>query len=227
MIIKSDNDPTEIFDRHIAITCPHCGIRSNLSAVAIPRYEYLSRFMPAKVGIGYCCDNCKYPVFLRYSVTNYEQGNRRVVLDDNYEQVETAREVFEFKFLPPLIADDFQEALICYSNFCYNAFAAMCRRCIQSVFTEFGAKGKDRVMQQLEDVRTTANIDDETYKMLEQVVISGHDGAHPHLPKLSMERATVLLELMKDILYQLFVRQAKIQEAISLRQQDLSQNKKS
>ena len=33
-----------------------------------------------------------------------------------------------------------------------------------------------------------------------------HDGVHPHLPKLSEERAAVLLELTRDALYQLFVR---------------------
>jgi hypothetical protein len=223
MIIRSDNVPTEIHDIHITVTCPHCGVRSNISAVSIPRFEYLLRFTPKTVGIAYCCDNCKYPVFLRYTISSYSDS--KIFVEDAYEEVEKAKETFEFKFLPPTVANDFQEALTCYSNVCYNAFAAMCRRCIQSVFMELGAKGKDRVMQQLEDVRTTANIDDETYNMLEQVVISGHDGAHPHLPKLSMERAAVLLELMKDILYQLFVRQAKIQEAIGLRQQDIIQGK--
>ena len=48
-------------------------------------------------------------------------------------------------------------------------------------------------------------------------MLAGHDGAHPHLPKLSAERAAVLLELIKDALYQLFVRKAKIEESARLR----------
>jgi len=127
------------------------------------------------------------------------------------------------QYLPAAIAEDFKEALISYSHLCYNAFAAMCRRCIQSVFIELGATGKDRVIKQLKDVQETASLDAETFDMLKQIIISGHDGAHPNLPKLSEERAGVLLEMMKDILYQLFVRQAKIQEAIELRKQAIAE----
>jgi hypothetical protein len=62
-----------------------------------------------------------------------------------------------------------------------------------------------------------AEIDDETYELLKQIIVHGHDGAHPHLPALSVERAAVLLELMKDVLYQLYVRRAKLQEAMAAR----------
>jgi len=65
-------------------------------------------------------------------------------------------------------------------------------------------------------------IDEEAFDQLKQIMLTGHDGAHPHLPKLSPERAGVLLELMKDVLYQLFVRQAKIREAAELRRQSAS-----
>ena len=62
---------------------------------------------------------------------------------------------------------------------------------------------------------------DETFDLLKQIIISGHDGAHPHLPKLSAERAADLLELMKDVLYQVYMRKSKIQEAIKLRNQSI------
>lgn len=102
----------------------------------------------------------------------------------------------------------------------------MCRRCIQSVFTDLGAEGKDKVFNQLEDIKHTASLDDDTYDLLKQVIVSGHDGAHPHLPRLSPQRAGILLELMKDVLYQLFIRKAKIQEAINMRKQDINEAKK-
>ena len=63
-----------------------------------------------------------------------------------------------------------------------------------------------------------AQIDDETFGVLKQIVIDGHDGAHPHLPRLGPERGAVLLELMKDVLYQLYVRKGKLKEAMELRQ---------
>ena len=98
----------------------------------------------------------------------------------------------------------------------------MCRRCVQSISSDLGAKGKDRVFKQLKDLKEMAEIDDDTFDVLKQVIVAGHDGAHPHLPKLSPERASVLLELIKDVLYQIYVRKAKIQEAIKLRKETIS-----
>jgi hypothetical protein len=66
-------------------------------------------------------------------------------------------------------------------------------------------------------------IDDETFEVLKTIVIAGHDGAHPHLPALTPERAEILLELMKDVLYQLFVRKSKIQEAAAKRNAHIKQ----
>jgi hypothetical protein len=201
LTIHKDNNPVNVFDRHFTINCPMCGIASNVSAVSIPRYEYMVRFRPQQVGIVYRCDSCNSPVFLRFTVNNYDLRNSTIVLDDKYEVV------------------------TCYSAACYNAFAAMCRRCIQSTLTELGAEGKDKVLSQLKYLQRTAALDDELFEMLKQIIISGHDGAHPYLPKLSEERAGVLLELMKDVLYQLFVRQAKIQEAMDLRRQAITDAK--
>jgi hypothetical protein len=225
MNIVHDNNPVSVFDKHYSLKCPHCGSFSNITAISIPRYEFLARFHPTKVGIVYRCDACNFPVFLRFHIEKYDLANHKIQIDSKYEVVEIAHESFEFAYLPNTVADEFREALICYSNACYNAFAAMCRRCIQSAFEELGAKGKDKVLEQLKEIKDTANLDAETFDMLQQIIISGHDGAHPHLPKLSPERATILLELMKDVLYQLFVRKAKIQEAIDLRKKDISQEK--
>ena len=70
-----------------------------------------------------------------------------------------------------------------------------------------------------------AEIDEETFELLKAIVLAGHDGAHPHLPALSAERAEVLLELMKDVLYQLFVRKKKIQEAAEKRKEAIEARK--
>jgi len=219
MILQYDNNPQGIFDKHFTMKCPQCGVQSNISAISIPRYEFAARFQPPKLGIAYRCDSCNGTLFLRFPVALYEIINNRIVISDEYEEVERPQETFEFNFLPKTVADDFREALICYSNSCFNAFAAMCRRSIQSSFQELGAEGKDKVLNQLQDVRDTAAIDEETFDILKQIIIAGHDGAHPHLPPLSPPRAAILLELMKDVLYQLFVRKQKIRESIELRKE--------
>jgi hypothetical protein len=224
MILPSDNNPTNIIDRHFRVKCPHCGTLSGLSAISVPRYDLLRRYEPKTVGIAYQCDACQQTVFLRFPVA-YDWGNNRVKIPDDYTEIERPKEDYEFSYLPASVSGDFSEALTCYSHSCFNAFAAMCRRTIQSASSEIGAEGNDRVLKQIEDLRSMAQIDGDTFDVLKTIVVAGHDGAHPHLPALSPERAEILLELMKDVLYQLFVRKKKIQEASEKRKQAIEARK--
>jgi len=130
------------------------------------------------------------------------------------------------QYLSGAVLDDFSEALTCYSTSCWNAFAAMSRRCIQSVADTLGAEGKSKVQAQLKELHSLGVADDATFEALEAIMLSGHDGAHPHLPALSAERASVLMQLLKDVLYQLFVRPAKIREAAELRKNAIANKSK-
>src|SRR5258708_6379542 len=118
MQLSSNNDPTSVFDKHYALKCPRCGVQSNITAISIPRIEYVIRFQVKKVGIAYRCDNCGEPIFLRFNVTI--TGNNSATIDDKYEEVERPQETFEYQYLPGPVAEDFREALTCYSNVCYN-----------------------------------------------------------------------------------------------------------
>lgn len=218
MILLSTNDSFNIIDRHFTLKCPHCATLSGLSAISVPQYNLLRRYEPKSVGIAYQCDACQETVFLRFPVS-YDWGKNRVVIQDNYTEIERPEEDYEFRYLPDAVSADFREALTCYSNSCFNAFAAMCRRTIQSASAEIGADSKDKVLKQIQDLKNMAEIDEETFELLKTIVLAGHDGAHPHLPALSPERAQVLLELMKDVVYQLFVRKKKIHEAAEKRKQ--------
>ena len=130
-----------------------------------------------------------------------------------------------YQHLPEPVARDFKEALTCYSNLCPNATAAMCRRTIQSAAESLGVTGTDKVNSQILDIKVLAGIDDDTFVGLKQAMIAGHDGAHPHLPVVTQQRAAILVEVMKDVLYQLFVRQGKIKEAMKLRQEAIDKKK--
>lgn len=215
--ILYNNDPSSVFEKHFVLSCPHCSVRTNVSAVSFPRYEYAVRFQIRRAGVVYRCDACNEPIFLRFGITQ-DAGNSRLLLDEKYEVIQRPRETFDFKYLSGEVKDDFTEALECYSQGLNNAFAAMCRRTTQSVSTALGATGSDKVLSQLKELKELAQVDDDTFATLKQVIIDGHDGAHPHLPRLNAARAEVLLELMKDVLYQLFVRPARLREAAALRQ---------
>ena len=212
--IDSTNDLQAIADKHFTTKCPHCNTQSGLSLVSAPRYEYMHRFKSGWVGFAYRCDACNQPVFLKFRVVKLSAP---VLIDEDPIEIERPAESFELQHLPNEVSEDFKEALICYSNSCWNAFAAMTRRTLQSATTHLGGEGSTKVQQQLEDMRQMGVVEEEGFEQLKAIMLAGHDGAHPHLPKLSAERAAVVLELAKDALYQLFVRKAKIQESVRLR----------
>jgi hypothetical protein len=113
MHIGSDNNPQTIADKHFTLKCPHCNTRSGVSLVAAPRYEYLHRFRPDWVGLGYRCDACNEPVFLKFRINTF--GNP-VHLDEQPVEIQRAAETFELSYLPPDVGADFAEALTCYSQ---------------------------------------------------------------------------------------------------------------
>lgn len=226
MYIFSDNflnrdDTNSVYNKHFSIKCPHCNAFSNITAISIPRIEFVRRFNLKKVGISYRCNACNIPIFFRFDIIGIHENC--ITISDKYEEVERPTESFEFNYLPEELSNGFKEALTCFSNSCFNAFGSMCRRCVQSISTKLGAKGSDKVLRQLQDIKDMTDMDIETFDILKQIIIAGHNGAHPHLPELSPERAKILLELMKDVLYQLFVRKAKIQESIELRKNKIEQ----
>src|SRR5690349_13545415 len=135
-IIPSNNDPQQILDNDLSLLCPHCGVHAGMTAVSIPRYELMHRFKLSDVGLVCRCDACGKPVFFQFKVLRLENP---VSLKQEYTVVQAALEPFEHRYLPTEVADDFHEALVSYAHSCWNAFAAMCRRCLQSVATDLGA----------------------------------------------------------------------------------------
>ena len=220
LTLHQDNNPAQLVTKHFTIKCPHCNAISGLSAISLPQHNLLIHYKPKNAGIAYQCDACQETVFLRFIIRYFP---KHVEFDDDFIEVEHPHEDYEYKYLPAEVADDFKEALTCYSNSCYNAFGAMIRRTIQTVSTELGAEGKDKVQNQIKELKDILKIEEETFDQLKVIILAGHDGAHPHLPSLNHERAEILLEIMKDVLYQLFIRRKKIQEAEKKRQQAIQQ----
>ncbi len=99
MLVDSGNNPNEIFENHFSLRCPHCGENSNMSAVSIPRYEYLVRFKPRRVGVCYRCDGCNEPVFLRFDKLTYDVGNSRIIIPPEFQEVERPSVSYEFELI--------------------------------------------------------------------------------------------------------------------------------
>ncbi len=219
MFLSKDNSLKGISDQNVTLTCPKCLAFSSSSLISAPRYEPLLRYKPNQVGLVYRCDSCSYPIFLRFPVRAYTAD--RVELSRNFEQIEKPPEKFDYTYLSEEVERDFREALACYAHSAYNAFASMCRRTAQTMFRELGESGKMRVFDQLTEVRDLADIDEETFRRIEKVLFDNDSDRPPNIPVIDGETAGVMLEVMKDILYESYVRKGKLQEAMTVRRQRL------
>ena len=199
----------------IALTCPHCQTLTHLTAVAVPKFDDLSRRKPKHIGIVFRCDACIEPVFLKFAVKAYTA--LRVELAANYMEIERARENFPLSYLPEEAEELFKEALNCYAAGCFNAFGAMSRRTAQSLFRELGERGKLELFDTLQEIRALAELDDDTFAALRAVLFGSDSDPWPHQPHINSERAGILLEVMRDLLYQTFVRKARLQQAMTFR----------
>lgn len=198
-----------------ALVCPHCQVFSHLTAVSIPQFGQLIAHKPNHVGLVYRCDSCNLPVFLKFPVKIYA-GNR-VELAPTFVELERPREKFTFTYLPEESELLFKEALSCYAHGNFNAFASMCRRTAQSVFRDLGENGRLKIFDQLTEIRDMAELDADTFNLLKRVLFDTDADSNPSLPMLGGEQSGILLEVMKDLLYQAYIRRGKLQQAMMVR----------
>jgi hypothetical protein len=201
--------------KHLVLTCPHCLVVTHVTASAVPRFQELQAYRPAQIGIVFRCDACLAPIFLRFTARAYAPS--RVELAAQFVEVERARERFDFTHLPEEIEMLFKEALACYSCGAYNAFASMCRRTAQALFAERGEAGKLKLFDLLNEVRELAALAPETFAKTRSILFGIASDPRPGTPVLESHEAGVLLEVMKDLLYQTYVRKGRLEQALLVR----------
>ena len=202
-------------EKTLALTCPHCQVMAHISVSAVPRFEELQSYRPAQIGIVYRCDACQAPIFLRFSVRMYAAS--RIELSPQFAEVERAREKFTFTYLPEEVELLFRETLTCFSSGAFNAFASMCRRTAQAVFADQGEAGKLRLFDELNEVRELAALSTDTFNRLKSILFGTANDPRPNIPLLDGYEAGIALEVMKDLLYEAYVRKGKLQQAMLVR----------
>jgi hypothetical protein len=202
-------------ERSLAVMCPHCQVYTHITAVSVPQFPELVASRPNHVGVVYRCDSCSAPIFLKFAVKMYAAN--RVELASNFVELERAKEKFNFTYLPEDVERLFREALGCYTAGFFNAFPSMCRRTAQAVCQDLGDNGRLRIFEQVREARELAEIDDETFAVAKKVLFGADTDPAPELPELTPSEAGVLLELVKDMLYETYVRKGKLQQAMMVR----------
>ena len=215
VIIDSNSRLHHDQDRNLALLCPHCGVLAHITPVSVPDFNQVQAHKPSHVGIVYRCEACNAPIFLKFPVKLY--AGSRIELSPSFVELERPREKFSLTHLPEYTELLFKEAMACFSTGCFVAFAAMCRRTAQSVFADLGENSKLALYDQLNEVRRMAEIEDRTFSVVKQVIFGNDNDPQPNLPTLDNYQAGVLLEVMKDLLYQAYVRRGRLQQAMMVR----------
>jgi hypothetical protein len=184
-----------------------------MSPESVPSFESINESRPKHIGIVYQCDACNAPVFLRFAVKQYRDNE--IELYRNFIELERPKERFQFSYLPKDTEVLFREALSCYSNNSFNAFASMCRRAAASSFAAMGENGKLRAFDEVMAAQDIAEIDDDSFEPIKRVIFDASD--EKDLPLLNRAQAGILLEVLKDMFYQCFVRRGKLTRAIKVR----------
>ena len=188
---------------------------AHVSPVSVPDFNVIQQHKPAQVGLVYRCESCNAPVFLRFQVKLY--AGSRVELSPNFVELERARERFNFTYLPEDTEALLKEAFACFTAACYNAFASMCRRVVQRTFADLGADGKLELYDELANIRKLAELDDESFEVVRKVLFDFDEPGRGNLPVIDAFQAGVLLEVLKDLLYQAYVRRGRLQQAMMVR----------
>jgi hypothetical protein len=195
----------------IARECPHCGAHAQLVPVAAPSFEVLAQTRPKHAGIVFRCAACNEPRFLRAAVRTI--GADSVELAPHLVEVERTRERFQYAYLPDTVEQLLRETLDCYSHGMLNAFATMCRRTTRTALRTLDGAAKARWQAELVDVLRVCEVDAVTANTVETVLFAAEDDP----PLVTPDEAAVLVEALKDLFYQSYVRAAKLRAALKMR----------
>jgi hypothetical protein len=191
--------------------CPHCGAHAQLLPIATPAFAAVAAARPRHVGLVFRCAACNEPRFLRATVRAVDPD--RIELSSQLTEIERAPEPFQYDYLPAGVALLFREAMACYAAGCFNAFASMCRRTIEAALDDVGRNAKLRWYDLYKDAVRIGAVDELLAQPVEAILFGGASV----LPEIGADQAAVLIEVIKDMLYQWYVRTAKLRAALDMR----------
>ena len=79
------------------------------------------------------------------------------------------------------------------------------------------ASGKLKLFDELNEIRDLGEIDPDTFNIVRRVIFGSDNENQPAVPEINAYVAGVLLEVMKNLLYQAYVRKGRLQQAMMVR----------
>lgn len=208
MYIAYEKDPKNF---SLDLTCPRCRhlVRAQLESGPIYRlaqsdqYAFLICRCPRS-----SCD----VLFVKY-----DRLNNCVAQVFPYPDISAAD---YHKSIPEAIREDFAEAQRCYFGQAHIATVAMCRRAMQRIAQNKGAKG-DNLREEIDDLFSKGLITKNLRDAAHEVRHFGNFGAHPRddgLDTISPEDSESVLRMTNEFLLDLYIRPYETAELSKKRQ---------
>jgi hypothetical protein len=138
-------------------------------------------------------------------------------MQDNYKNGDRPEDGFGYPYLPQSVASHFHDALACYRHGLTQPCAAMCRLTAQAVFTDLGESSKLKMYDQVEEVLRLAKTDDIFHRQIRDIIFDTDSRSLFYPQGINREIAAVLIEIIKDILHQSYIRSALLQKKLKMR----------
>ncbi|MEM7610554.1 MAG: hypothetical protein AAF270_02670 [Pseudomonadota bacterium] len=201
--------PQALLRGEFARTCPHCEVFSQMRLQSAPDWDVIFTDRPRRLGIALTCAACELPVFLTSGKLSY--SDQRLQVDGNWQPVLPTRQRIDVQLLPVELRDVVGEALGCLADRHFQAFALMANRIARISAEALGSGGKLTLFNAVTAAAQVAEIPSALHR-LSRFILFDLDTVD-EVPQLSATQANVLSELMRDMLYQVFIRPAKLQGA--------------
>lgn len=91
----------------------------------------------------------------------------------------------------------------------------MCRQTARATFDDVGDGGRLKIFDLVAEVQDLGAIDEATFDAVRRVIFEPETGRQE--PEFNRRQAAALLETMKDLLTQTYVRRAKLRQALKVR----------
>ena len=206
--VKNNNDFEQT--EPIVRECPHCGVHAPMVPIATPSFTALSDARPQHAGVAFRCAACNEPRFARAAIRSF--GDDRIILSANLVEVERGKEHFQYNYLPKETGRLLREAFGCFAADLLLAFSILCRRTIVSAIRSETAVSEPTFEHLFADASRLAEIDRDTEETLHSVLFG-----NAAEPEIDADQAAILIEIVKDMFHQRFVRTAKLRRAIKMR----------
>ena len=210
MRIEPDTDLEALLDDATTLRCPHCDVFAQMRLAAAPDWPELQMLRPSRIGVVLDCTACSLPVYLQSGRARY--ADEAVTLESGFEPVQRPRPRFEPRLLPLELRGLVDEALGCYADGHLQAFALLANRIATIAAGLLGPNGKLDLFNTVTAAAEGAGVDAPMRRLCRDILFSLDERDEP--PELSATPAAVLLELLRDMLHQAFIRPGRLREAL-------------